>query len=297
MTQTPGALSRPAARVTLGRTSRRWLVLAANLALVGALVGVGLSASPLGVLAEDADYLADAAAIGVSLAAIRLSARPATPAQPNGYPGATRYAALVNAGRLLILSVLVAAGAVERLVTGTPEVHGLPALVRARRGGSRRTAGHRTPEVHGLPALVVRAVAAVVMLAGALLLGGDEDDDRADDERVGGDHDQYDHDALSVRAVLPDTARSHRSRRDRRRHRRRPVLARPRGRPRHRGRRGLPRNAPPDPDPHLASAVTVGHARRPRRRQAEPRGRTFTRCLTRLPPRVRRALGPAERHR
>ena len=53
--------------------------------------------------------------------------------------------------------------------------------------------------------LVVSAVAAVVMLAGALLLGGDEDDDRADDGRVGGDHDQYDHDALNVRAVLLDT--------------------------------------------------------------------------------------------
>jgi hypothetical protein len=93
MAQTPGALSRPAARVTLGRTSRLWLVLAANLALVGALVGVGVSAHSLGVLAEGAGYLADAAAIGVSLAAIRLSARPATPVQLNGYPWATRYAA------------------------------------------------------------------------------------------------------------------------------------------------------------------------------------------------------------
>jgi hypothetical protein len=73
-------------------TARLWFVLAANLAVVGALVGVGVTAHSLGVLAEGVDYPADAAAIGVSLLAIHLSARPTTPAHPDGYPRATRFA-------------------------------------------------------------------------------------------------------------------------------------------------------------------------------------------------------------
>lgn len=152
----------------MSRSARLWAVLVANLALVGALIGVGLAAHSLGVWAEGADYLADAAAIGVALAALRLRAPTAT--RPQGRPDATRYAALVNAGWLLALSLLVAVGAVDRLATGTRQVHGLPVLV-------------------------VSGIAATVMLAGALLLGGDLDDDE-DDDGV----------ALSVRAVLLDTA-------------------------------------------------------------------------------------------
>jgi len=94
----------------VSRSARLWTVLVANLALVGALIGVGLAAGSLGVWAEGADYLADAAAIGLALVAIRLQA--ATAARPQGYPNATRYAAVVNAGWLLILSLLVAAAGV-----------------------------------------------------------------------------------------------------------------------------------------------------------------------------------------
>ncbi len=152
----------------MSRAARLWAVLIANLALVGALIAVGLSAHSLGVWADGVDYLADAAAIGVSLLAIALTRRLPTPKRPNGYPRATRNAALVNAGWLLVLSVLVAAAAAERLATG---VH----------------------QVHGLPVLVVSGVAAIVMLGGALLLGGDIDNDGADGD-------------LNMRAVLLDTA-------------------------------------------------------------------------------------------
>jgi cobalt-zinc-cadmium efflux system protein len=150
------------------RTTRLWLVLALNLVLIVALIVVGIGAHSLGVLAAGADYLADAAAIGVSLVAIRLSTLPPTAARPNGFPKVTTWAALVNAGWLLVLSVLVIVAAFRRLVAGTHEVHGLPVLV-------------------------VGGVAAVAMLVGALILGGDEDDD--DD---GGN--------LNMRAVLLDTA-------------------------------------------------------------------------------------------
>ena len=122
-----------------------------NLALVAALVITGLAARSLAVFAAGADYLADAAAIGVSLLAIWLAAR------PRGYPNATIVAALVNAGWLLILNIAIAVAAVQHLAVG---VH----------------------QVKGLPVLIVSAIAAVVMLAGALVLGGDDDDDDAGGE-------------------------------------------------------------------------------------------------------------------
>lgn len=158
----------------MSRSSRLWTVLVANLLLVVALVVVGLTARSIGVYAAAADYLADAAAIGVSLLAIHLASRPPTPTRPQGYPRATRYAALVNAGWLLILSLLVAGGAIDRLATGA----------------------HR---VHGLPVLIVSGIASVVMLCGALLLGGD-----VELAKLSADSDE--HDDLNVRAVLSETA-------------------------------------------------------------------------------------------
>ena len=130
----------------VSRTSRLVVVLLLNLGLVTALLVVGVAAHSLAVFAAGADYLADAAAIGVSLLAIWLAAR------PRGYPKATSIAALVNAGWLLVLNVAIAAAAVEHLAVGV----------------------HR---VEGLPVLIVSAISAAAMLAGALVLGGDADDD------------------------------------------------------------------------------------------------------------------------
>ena len=141
--------------------------------MVGVLLALGLTAHSLGVWAEGADLLADAAAIGVSLLAIQLAARPLTPRRPDGRPHATRYAAAVNAGWLLTLSLLVAATAIDRLTLG---VH----------------------QVHGLPVLIASGIAALVMLGGALLLGGDIDDSPDDGDDDGGD--------LNIQAVLLETA-------------------------------------------------------------------------------------------
>ena len=135
-----------------------------NLGLVAALVTVGITAHSLAVLAEGSDYLLDAAGVGVALLAIRLSARPAGRARP----AATDVAALVNCGWLLVLEVLVVGAAAWRLIT-------------------------RTPQVHGLPVLIVSGVAALTMTAGALVLRADAGDADAD----GRD--------LSVAAVLLDT--------------------------------------------------------------------------------------------
>lgn len=151
-----------------GRPTRLAVVLGLNLALVGALVAAGITAHSLGVFAEGADYLADAAAIGASLLAIWFSKRPPTPVRPHGYPKATAWAALVNGGWLLLLTALVTAAAVNRLVSGAGEVRGLRVLL-------------------------VSSVAGLVMVVGALILRGDTD---LDDDQGG---------KLNMRAVLLDT--------------------------------------------------------------------------------------------
>jgi cobalt-zinc-cadmium efflux system protein len=152
----------------VSRTRRLTIVLALNLSLVTALVIVGLAAHSLAVLAAGVDYLADAAAIGVALLAIRLASRPPSRARPEGYPNATNIAAVVNAGWLLVLNIAITVAAIQRLA-----------------GGTRR--------VEGLPVMIVSAIAASVMLAGALVLRGDAvRDDGGED--------------LNVKAVLLDTA-------------------------------------------------------------------------------------------
>lgn len=106
----------------MSRDARLGLVLAINLAMVAALVVVGLIAHSLGVLAAAADYVGDAAGVALSLIALNLSRRPR-------YPRATSYAALVNASFLLIVCLAVTGEGVDRLVTGSPEIHGLPVLI------------------------------------------------------------------------------------------------------------------------------------------------------------------------
>jgi cobalt-zinc-cadmium efflux system protein len=151
----------------MSRTWRLLMVLVLNLALVGALVAVGLTAHSLAVFAEGGDYLLDAAGVGVALLAIRLSARRLGRAERDGAPKASNVAALINSGWLLVLEVLVAAAAVDRLATGTHQVDGLPVLI-------------------------VSGIAALVMTGAAFILRGEDEDDA----------DEHD---LSVAAVLLDT--------------------------------------------------------------------------------------------
>jgi len=165
MRYAPGAA--PATIISKMSKSRRLgLVLLLNLLLVAALVVVGVAAHSLGVLAAGVDYLADAAAIGVSLTAIWLAYRSAS--QHRRWADPTQIAALVNAGWLLTLNVWVVVAAIRRLVSGATQVHGLPVLI-------------------------VSAAAAGLMLVGAVILGGDLDDDNSRED-------------LNIRAVLLDTA-------------------------------------------------------------------------------------------
>lgn len=153
----------------LSRTQRLTVVLLLNLLLVCGLIAVGVAARSIGVLAAGGDYLLDAAGVAVALLAIRLAARPPKPARPRGYPNVTEVAALINAGWLLILELVVAGVAMDRLIAGTPQVDGLAVLI-------------------------VSGIAALAMALGAAVLHGDAD---------GRDGEQGPN--LSVAAVMLDT--------------------------------------------------------------------------------------------
>jgi cobalt-zinc-cadmium efflux system protein len=99
------------------------VVLVINLAMILALVAVGLAAHSLGVLASAADYLGDAAGAALALYALRLQRR------RTGRSRAPSVAGLLNASFLLAITVAVAAEALSRLLRGSPEVHGLPVLL------------------------------------------------------------------------------------------------------------------------------------------------------------------------
>lgn len=94
-----------------------------NAVMVAGLIVVGITSGSLGVIASGADYLGDALGTGLSLYALRLSRR------PHGHPRATSYAALVNAGLLLLVTIAVAAEAIYRLATGAPSIEGLPVVI------------------------------------------------------------------------------------------------------------------------------------------------------------------------
>jgi cobalt-zinc-cadmium efflux system protein len=122
------------------------LVLLANVAMVVALVIVGLASHSLGVLAAGGDYLGDAAGVALSLVALRMSRR------QHGHPRAPSYAALANAAFLLAVTAVVIVEALRRLIAGAPHVDGLPVIV-------------------------VSVIAGAVMAACALVIGTVESDD------------------------------------------------------------------------------------------------------------------------
>jgi len=105
------------------REKRLALVLMINLAMISALVLVGLLTHSLGVLASGADYLGDALGAALSLTALRLSRRERGPQR------ATSYAALFNSTFLLVVTIAVATEAIDRLSTGTPTIEGLPVVI------------------------------------------------------------------------------------------------------------------------------------------------------------------------
>ena len=105
--------------------NRRRLALALGLTatyMVAEIVG-GIAANSLALLADAGHMFSDAAALGLSLVAVMLAQRPATSQRTYGFHRAEILAALTNGAALLVISVLIAREAWERLAA-PPEVHG-----------------------------------------------------------------------------------------------------------------------------------------------------------------------------
>jgi cobalt-zinc-cadmium efflux system protein len=96
-------------------------------------VTAGVLASSLALLSDAAHMLTDAAALGVALVAARLAARPAGGAMTYGLGRAEILSAQANGVTLLILSVVIVADALRRLVSPL-RVDGLPVLIVALAG-------------------------------------------------------------------------------------------------------------------------------------------------------------------
>ena len=106
-------------------TQRRRLtvLLVMNVAMIAALIVVGLASRSLGVLAAGGDYVADSAAILLGIIAVTIRERVGPTST------APTYVAAINAMALLVVTVFVLVAAAGRLLHGTPVIDGLPVLI------------------------------------------------------------------------------------------------------------------------------------------------------------------------
>jgi cobalt-zinc-cadmium efflux system protein len=109
------------------------VALALILGFMAVEVVAGILAGSLALLSDAAHMLTDAAAIGLSLVAAKLAARPARGAMTYGLGRAEILSAQANGVTLLVLAAFVAYEGVRRLVS-PPDVHGWPVLVVALAG-------------------------------------------------------------------------------------------------------------------------------------------------------------------
>jgi cobalt-zinc-cadmium efflux system protein len=105
------------------RTRRLLAVLGLNLVLVAGLAVAGVAAHSLGLLADAGHDLTDAAAVALSLWAVRLTMRPRTAERSFGMHRSTILAALLNASVIAVVTVAIALESVRRLLHPSP-VHG-----------------------------------------------------------------------------------------------------------------------------------------------------------------------------
>jgi cobalt-zinc-cadmium efflux system protein len=164
----------------VGDTRRLAAALALILGFMAVEVVAGIVAGSLALLSDAAHMLTDAAAIGLSLVAARLAARPARGAMTYGLGRAEILSAQANGVTLLVLAAFVAYEGVRRLVS-PPDVDGWLVLVVAVAGVAVNLAAawvlgraeRRSLNVEGsfqhvltdLYAFIGTAIAAVVILA------------------------------------------------------------------------------------------------------------------------------------
>jgi cobalt-zinc-cadmium efflux system protein len=105
------------------RDQRLRTALALNVGVVACQVVAGVVARSVGLLADAGHNLGDVAALALSLLAVRLARRPATPERSFGWHRSTILAAQANAATLLAVCAFIAYEAVDRLLHPT-EVRG-----------------------------------------------------------------------------------------------------------------------------------------------------------------------------
>ena len=98
------------------------------LGLMAVEVVVGIAASSLALLSDAAHMLTDAAALALSLLAIRLAGRPAEGAMTFGWQRAGILSAQFNGATLLVLGLLIVYEGIHRLVD-PPAVEGAAVLI------------------------------------------------------------------------------------------------------------------------------------------------------------------------
>jgi len=162
----------------MNRTRRLAVSLVLTLGLVVAQVAFGIVAHSTGLLADAGHNLTDVGALALSLVAVRLALRPASPARSFGNHRATILAALANAVLIAAVTVLIVVSSVHRLLhPGHVEagivvavaavglvVNGIAAVLLTERG---RDLNMRAAMLH----MVGDALAsAAVLLAGLVLL-------------------------------------------------------------------------------------------------------------------------------
>jgi cobalt-zinc-cadmium efflux system protein len=96
---------------------RLLLALGLILAFMAVEVAVGILANSLAVVSDAAHMLTDAAAIGLSVVAVRMARRPAGGAMTFGWRRVEIMAAAINGATLLVLAVAIVISAIERLVS------------------------------------------------------------------------------------------------------------------------------------------------------------------------------------
>ena len=95
---------------------------AAAVVLIALKLVTGLATGSLGLLSEAAHSGTDLVAALLTLFAVGVAVRPADRSHPYGHGKAEHLAALAEASILVLISLLLAAAAIRRLVDGTDDV-------------------------------------------------------------------------------------------------------------------------------------------------------------------------------
>ena len=151
---------------------------AAAVVLIALKLVTGLATGSLGLLSEAAHSGTDLVAALLTLFAVGVAVRPADRSHPYGHGKAEHLAALAEASILVLISLLLAAAAVRRLVDGTSDVDAtwyalVVIVVVIVIDASRAAVLHRSSRAYQSPAFAANALHFAGDLAGstAVLLG------------------------------------------------------------------------------------------------------------------------------